>query len=509
MERNLKKILFLGIAVLFGVGLRVFAEWVYQLVFNAYDFTTITGVLVRLSFAVIFVVVWLAITFRIEEPRNKLPWLLFLLIDPILGMTLFLSLGRSFRMSVRSRKRNLKEAGFYGDLKAADEKMVSNISEQYARPLDMASRQNRLPIYQDATDVKIILNGENFFPELFDKIKKAKRSIWVEVYILRYDETGKRFLNLLEDKAQEGLDVKLLIDGLGSAGFIAFHLKKLKKCHFEWHINDRVFFPLFNTRITYRNHRKIFIIDGQEAYLGGMNIGDEYDNSIPYYTTFKDTMVYLNGLSVEAVQSIYAKDYYYITGQSLRILESPKKVFKNSLVQIVESGPDQLSPDIHDLYQGLMARAKSSIKIMTPYLALDDEILSAIRIAIKEGVRVDVIVPGVPDKYLVYMVTKYYMGILLEMGAHVHVYEKGFLHAKTLIIDDTLASIGSYNLDNRSARIDFEITALCIHDDVKTLVDDFNQTIQESKTLSKNTYLKRSIIVRFIEHTLSLFSSLV
>jgi cardiolipin synthase len=156
-----------------------------------------------------------------------------------------------------------------------------------------------------------------------------------------------------------------------------------------------------------------------------------------------------------------------------------------------------------------MARAKSSIQIMTPYLALDDEILSAIRIAIKEGVKVDIIVPGVPDKYMVYMVTKYYIGVLLEMGANVHVYEKGFLHSKVLVIDEILASVGSYNLDNRSARIDFEITAICIHENVKDLVLDFKSTLEDSKSLDKATYLKRPIVYRFIEHTLSLFSSLV
>jgi cardiolipin synthase A/B len=509
MERNLKKVLFLGIAISFGIGLRVLAEWVYQLIFREYELTSFTGLSLRLLFAVIFVFVWLAITFRIEEPRNKLPWLLFLFIDPILGMTLFLSLGRSFRMSLRYRKRLLKEAGFYGNLKPVDESTLHQISDQFLRPLDMASRQNRLPIYKDSTEVKIIFNGENFFPELFEKIKKATSSIWIEVYILRFDQTGQRFLKLLDEKAKEGLEVKLLIDGMGSAGLIAFHQRRLKKLSFEWHINDRVYFPLFNTRITYRNHRKMFIIDGQEAYLGGMNIGDEYDNSIPYYTFFKDTMIHLNGLSVEAIQSIYAKDYYYITGKPLAINDHPQRIASHSLTQIVESGPDQLSPDIHDLYQGLMARAKSSIQIMTPYLALDDEILSAIRIAIKEGVKVDIIVPGVPDKYMVYMVTKYYIGVLLEMGANIHVYEKGFLHSKMLVIDEILASVGSYNLDNRSARIDFEITAICIHDNVKDLVNDFKNTLEDSKTLDKATYLKRPIVYRFIEHTLSLFSSLV
>ncbi len=509
MERNFKKILSLSIAILFAITLRVLAEWVYRLIFSEYELTSLAGIVLRVSFAVIFVFVWLAITFRIEEPRNKLPWLLFLLIDPILGMTLFLSLGRSFRMSVRSRRRNLKEAGFYGDLKASEPKDFIGISDQFLRPLDMASRQNSLPLFVDSTDVRVIFDGENFFPELFDKIQNAQKSIWVEVYILRFDRTGRKFIRYLDEKAQAGLDVKLILDGMGSAGFIAFHLKHLKKTAIDWWINDRVFFPLFNTRVVYRNHRKIFLIDGQDAYIGGMNIGNEYDNSVPYYTFFKDTMVHLNGLGIRAIQSIYAKDYFYVTGQPLNIVDTPSLNVSNSKVQLVESGPDQLSPHIHDLYQGLMARAKRSIQIMTPYLALDDEILSALRIAIKEGVRVDIFVPGVPDKYLVYMVTKYYMGILLKMGAHVHVYKKGFLHSKVLIIDETLASVGSYNLDNRSARIDFEITALFMHEQVKTLVQDFKKTQDESTSLDAETFLSRPILYRFIEHTLSLFSSLV
>jgi cardiolipin synthase len=372
----------------------------------------------------------------------------------------------------------------------------------------MASMQNHLPLYQNDSNVDYIASGERFYEVLFKKIKEAKNHIFIEVYILRYDLRGQELISLLKEKALQGLKIIVLIDGLGSASFSFFKKNLLNHTNIEFHINDPFLFPLFTTKITYRNHRKIFIID-DIAYIGGMNIGDEYDNTVPYYTHFKDGMIAIEGKALDSIFAIFKKDYAYITKKELDFDFKAKEVKSEMFMQVVESGPDALSPDIHDCYLGLMTRAEKSIKIMSPYLALDDEMMAALRLAIKEGVHVEIIIPGVPDKYLVYYITQYYVEKLVQMGAHIYTYVPGFLHTKCLLIDDEIASIGSYNLDNRSARIDFEITACFIGSSVKKIIRDFDETKAVSIKESIESLKKRPLIKRFLEHTLSLFSSLV
>ena len=508
MERNLKKAVFMLFVILFGIILRITTETIYSFIFNSYDLTTFTGFILRALFVLSFVFVWLLITFRKEAERSKLAWLLFLVIDPVMGMTFFLSFGRSFRMSLRSRKRGLKPAGTYQALDASRTIPITDKFYKYARILDMATEQTKLPISVGSSKTTLINNGEVFFPELIEKIKHAKHTILIEVYILRYDLRGKELIELLKKKAKEGLKVILIIDGLGSASFARFRKNIFKDSLVEFYIFDKITFPLFNTRITYRNHRKLFIVD-DTAYTGGMNIGDEYDNSVPYYTFFKDTMLKIEGDALNSVMALFKKDYYYVTGEHLNLNPTIKEVSQPGFVQLVESGPDSLSTDIHDLYLGLIMRAEKKIQIMTPYIALDDELLAAIKMAIKQGVHVDIIIPGKPDKILVYMITRYYAGLLSEMGVNIYIYQKGFLHSKALLIDDELGVLGSYNLDNRSARIDFEVAAVIINDTVQDLAKDFKKTIEVSTLETLESYRSRSIIRRFIEHTLSLFSSLV
>ena len=508
MERNLKKLVFIISVVIFGILLRIATESIYSLIFNTYDLSTFTGVLLRSIFVLSFIIVWLLITLRKEVERSKLAWLLFLVIDPVMGMTFFLSFGRSFRMSIRSRKRSLGPAGHYLGLNPDKTIPITQPFYKYMRILNMASTQNALPLSYQSSQTTLINNGETFYPDLVNSIKAATHYILIEVYILRYDLRGQEIIELLKQKADEGLKVVLMIDGLGSARFARFKSHVFKHSHIEYYVFDRIKFPLFNTRITYRNHRKLFITDST-AYVGGMNIGDEYDNSVPYYTFFKDTMVKLEGDAVKSVLALFKKDYFYVTGTPLNVTPVGGIVASKGYVQIVESGPDSKSTDIHDLYLGLIMRADQHIQIMTPYIALDDELIAALKMAIKQGVKVDIIIPGKPDKIMVYMVTRYYAGLLSELGVNIYIYQKGFIHSKTMVVDEELGVIGSYNLDNRSARIDFEVATVIINETVDALIQDFHETLKDSSLETLESYRKRSFIRRFVEHTLSLFSSLV
>ena len=268
---------------------------------------------------------------------------------------------------------------------------------------------------------------------------------------------------------------------------------------------------MFNTRVNYRNHRKVTIIDGKYGFIGGMNLADEYNNGVKKFGHFRDTHLVLEGLVVNSLTALFFRDWYYNTNdfiddKSYYIAES---VETDGLIQIIPSGPDFHYPPIRNTYVKMINNAKKSIKIMTPYIALDQQMLTSLIIASKGGVKVDIIIPGVPDKKSVYFVTKSFIGELLDAGINIHLYKKGFTHAKVLISDDTLASCGTYNLDNRSAVINFEATALLYKTGVDKLIKDFNKDLSVSKQINPKKWKNRGFSNKVIEGLFNLFSPLV
>lgn len=511
MERNLRKNLMVVIILLLALGFRFLLEFIFISIWDFFDLSTFTGFFVRTLFVVVFLVIWFSITLRSDNPHQKLPWLLLLTFEPVLGITLFLTFGRSFKQSRRYRKRPYMQGRNYITQEASPEDF-SYQDDAHAEIFKAAHHcSHHQPFYQN-TAVEVFKNGETFYPALIQDLKAAKHTILFEFFIFRHDETSRQFADILKQKAKEGLQVKVIIDGLGSARTKRSFLKDLRSAGVDLIINDKIYFPLFNTRINYRNHRKIVVIDGLVGYLGGMNIADEYDNTIAYHYHFRDTQMKLTGPANHSLTALFLKDYYYNTGVFIDdALYYPKAspTLSNHTVQIIESGPDSNSPTIRDLYIKLMMNAKKSIKIMTPYMALDQETLSAIKLAAGSGITVDIIVPGVPDKYIVYKVTKAYISNLMASGVHIHEFKKGFCHAKILIVDDEIASVGSYNLDYRSAIIDFEVSALVKGDAVKTLTNQFNEDLEVSREIEKKQWRKRPLFSKVLEGIMSIFTPII
>jgi len=515
MEKNIRKIVLIIGLLLFALGMRFLFEFVYSLVWEYYDFSTVLGFSLRFLYIFVFAIIWFVIALRSESPQHKLPWVLLLLLEPMIGLTLFLSLGRNFKNSRRYKKRPLMHEDRYVLREAKPHDKVLDLAgykESIRELFHSAHHQSYHQPFNNDTTTEIFRNGETFYPDLMRSIEEAEKFILFEFFIIRSDERGKEIMNLLMAKAEEGIDVKVIMDGLGSNNKMAYRYKQiLKKSKIDFVINDKIYFPLFNTKVNYRNHRKIVVVDGKIGYTGGMNIGNEYDNRIESDYYFRDTQIKLVGRAVKSLTALFFKDYYYNTNQFINhdfyYPEFSKKA--NGIVQIVQSGPDSNHAQIRDIYIKMFMMARKSIKIMTPYMALDVETLSALRIAANSGIDVEVIVPGIPDKYLIYKVTKFYITSLLEEGIKVYTYDLGFAHAKVLIVDDEVASVGSYNLDNRSAVIDFEVTALIYNDSVQTLSKQFEEDKQDSTLKDLKTWKKRNVITRLIEGVLSIFTPII
>ena len=514
MEKNIRKAFFVFTVIGFGLGMRFLIEFVYTFLLERYAVSSLIGFTLRSVALMVFLLLWLLITLRSENYQNKLPWLMLLLLDPISGMVLFMTFGRNFKRSSRYRKRPLMVESTFAPRTPKPNAAVfheSDLPTELQSILHSIHKQNHLAPFVHNTQTELYQNGERFYPALIQDIQSAQSFILFQFYIVKDDERGGAILDALIERAQAGVDVKMIIDGLGSVRLRKRSRQRLIDAGIDLLVQDRVYFPLFNTLINFRNHRKTVVIDGLRGYVGGMNIANEYDNSIPHDYFFRDTQIKLIGQAVQSLTTVFFKDYYYNTG---RFIDEDRyypdtSVRSDGVVQVIESGPDSEFAHIRDAYTRLILTAQHSIKIMTPYMALDQETLTALKVAAKSGVSVEIIIPGIPDKRLVYKVTTFFMGILLEAGVKVYTYDPGFCHSKVLIVDDRIASVGSYNLDNRSAVIDFEVTALIYNDSVNELVYQFAIDKDASTLKTYDAFKKRSYLTRIFEGALSIFTPIL
>lgn len=514
MEKNIRKIVFVLLLIGTALLLRFGLETLFRFVSTRYNFTQVVGFLYRTLFLILVIIVWLSVTLRSERPSQKLPWLLLLAFEPLVGIILFLTFGRGFKRSKRYKDRPLIHSDHYitKEQRASDGVIDLDTDDGVLKRIfHSAHNISYHQPFTNTTKTTIYKNGDTFFPELTHTLTQAKSFILVEFYIIKDDIRGTEILELLMQKAKAGITVKLIGDAFGLSNLSRKMKKRLNASDVDFIINDPIYFPLFNTRINYRNHRKIVVIDGKIGYTGGMNLADEYDNSIAYDYYFRDTQIKLEGEAVKSLTAIFFKDYYYNTNIFIKddSYYPSYKVPSHGITQVLQSGPDSNEAHIRNVYLKMIMNAEQTIRIMTPYMAIDQEMLTALIVAKQSGVNVEIIIPGKPDKRLVYNVTKFYASVLLNHGINVHRYKKGFCHAKILIVDDKIASVGSYNLDNRSAVIDFEITALITESAVQDVVNHFIQDKQDSEQLDSVSWNNRFILTRLFEGLLSIFTPIL
>ncbi len=515
MKINLKRNIWIFAILVVMIFIRVEFEIVLRLFNLDVTFTEYLDTALRYTVYFLSIVVFISIIGRSEYSVSKLPWLLILVIEPFTGLTLFLTFGRDFRSSFRHRRHPKTHDGNYLTNEpvtffSQEEYMAidSEITDIYKTAYNMTKHH----AYLYDTNVEVINNGVDFYDRLEEDIKQAKDFIFMQFYIIRTDKTGRRIMNLLKQKAQSGVEVKLLYDAIGSVFLNWKYLKSVEDSGVEIDAFDPVYFGFFDTKVNYRNHRKNVIIDGKSSYIGGMNLANEYQNKAKKsFPPFRDTMIRITGKATNSLTSLFLRDWYYVTNKFIddeKYFCAPKEESKG-MVQIIPSGPDFKYPPIRNTYVKMINNAKKSIKIMTPYLALDREMVTSLMIAARGGVDVEIIVPGKPDKKSVYEVTRSFFEELLEEGVKIYTYKNTFTHAKVFIIDDHLASCGTYNLDNRSARINFEATALLYKTGVQELVNDFDLDRSKSKLVSLKKWRKRNIVQRTFEGLIGLMSPLV
>lgn len=463
-----------------------------------------------------------AIVVIVCERRNAQStwtWLMIMLFIPFLGFILYLFFGQDLR-----RKK-------FFVLKKEEESKILQMSHQQKKLLtnsSIISENSSIGEYADVmslnlssdnfivtsnNQVDILNNGEEKFPEMISAIKNAKKFIHMEYYIFQDDNLGKTILELLIEKAKEGVEVKLLYDGMGCINIKRNFFSPLKAAGGEVFCFFPPFVPYINVRINYRNHRKICIVDGYHGFIGGLNIGDEYLGLDKKFGFWRDIHLHLQGDSVSSLEIRFLLDWRFASKDDFPMDEKyfpPKEFVGNTTVQIISSGPDSDWCSIRNTYLKLINKAKKSIYIETPYFIPDESILTALKIACLSGVAVKIIIPCKPDHPFIYWASKSYIWELVECGAKCYTYNDGFIHSKILSIDGKMCTIGTANMDIRSFSLNFEVNAVIYEVETTLALDKaFEADILNSTLLTVADYKNRPFIIRFKESISRLLSPIL
>jgi cardiolipin synthase len=466
-----------------------------------------------LSYILLFTLILniaLAISIIFLERKNATSiwaWLLVLFFIPILGFILYLIFGkpiyrgRIFTWDTKSRlgvKKAVKQ-----QLEALKSKTFTFNNPEIAGYEDLIYMhlRNDDAIYTQNNAVDVFTDGHEKFNQLIKDLESAKDHIHLQYYIVRDDGLGDRLAETLIKKAKEGVKVRFLFDDLGSRRLRNKYIKRLRKAG----IQVEAFFPsklMLNLKINYRNHRKLGIIDGKIGYIGGFNVGDEYLGKSPKFGYWRDTHLRVTGSAVENMQTRFILDWNQASRDDILYDDRyyAAETSGNIGIQIVSSGPDQDWEQIKNGYIKMIMSAKEYIYIQTPYFIPDESMKDALEIAILSGVDVRVMIPNKPDHPFVYWATLASSGELLNTGAHIYIYQNGFLHAKNIIVDGKIASVGTANIDVRSFRLNFEVNAFLYNEELtKRLEHAFHEDVKLSTQMTKKLYEKRSLGIRFKE----------
>jgi len=454
-----------------------------------------------------------------KNPLKTHSYLLLIFLLPIIGIIIYYLFGQNLRKQKIFNRRKLINQAFgekYVE-QHLDKKTPLEIPENY-RPFNKYHKlinflMNDLSPLTLYNKVRILKNGEEKFPAVKQAIKDAEDHIHIEYYIFSNDDVGGELADLLIQKAKEGVRVRIIVDGVGSLGFRRKFFKKLRSGGVEIHEFMPVLFPSFTSKINYRNHRKIIVIDGKIGFTGGINLDDRYLNNGKHTLFWRDTHLMLEGESVKTLQFLFMLSWQFITGKELNEGPNYFPTFKNKgsqPVQINASGPDWELASIMESFLLAFNAAEESIRITTPYFIPTESIMNALSTLTKSGVHVQLMIPYQSDSWIVQAASMSYVKQLLRLGIEVYFYKKGFIHAKVIIIDDNFASIGTSNMDYRSFDLNYEVnTYLYDTQLISTLHAQFEEDLLDCQKAELDEWLGRKTPMKLKESLCRLLAPLL
>jgi len=413
------------------------------------------GGLVYIGYALMVVVAAVAIIHVLmdnRQPAKTMAWVLVIAFVPVVGVIFYLFFGinhRKERIISQSQMDELTKRSMLSFVEQHD----FHVPERQKPLVDLFVNQNLALPFKD-NQIDIMTDGYAFFPELLRDIAEASHHIHINMYIFEDDALGRLVADALMDKARQGVKVRVIYDDVGCWRVNSRFVEHLREAGVEVVPFLPVRFPSFTSKVNYRNHRKIIVIDGRIGYIGGMNFARRYVSQ-----KWRDTMFRLQGGVVYALQRAFLVDWYFVDHTLItdRIYYPTSQISsKSGVAQIVTSGPLARYPEIMQGYVRIILAARRYIFIETPYFLPNEPILFALKTAALAGVDVRVMCPMSSDAHFIDWASRSYLREIYEAGARVYLYEPGFLHSKLLISDDSLVSCGSVNVDFRSLENNFE-----------------------------------------------------
>ena len=474
----------------------------------------------QFAYILLIALIILRVLYDTRSSTKALAYILFIVFVPIVGMIFYFSFGINYR----KRKLYSKKIGVNEHLRVqiqdkmnAHSKAISNsglIDEKYKTLTEFIRRSGSSPLSAN-NEVKLLINGEEKFPELVKALENAKSHIHLEYYIYENDVTGNQIADILIKKAKEGLEVRFMYDDFGSHDLGKSFIQKLKDAGVQTVPFYKIKLSALANRINYRNHRKIVIIDGRIGFVGGINMSDKYRNDLATKNDlfWRDTHLMINGQATSYLQYLFLGDWNFCSNSKLTYNETyfptfpQKETIENEIIQIAASGPDSSQPVIFYSLLEAIGSAKKSIYITSPYFIPGESLMDALLIAIQSGLDVKILIPGISDSKMVNAAASAYYTELLHYDAKIYKYNKGFVHAKTMVIDDDLAIIGSANMDYRSFDLNFEVNAMIYSKKIaKQLTEAFEDDLKEAKLIDKDSWLNRPKYIHLWEKVVRLIS---
>ena len=478
-----------------------------------------------LFFEILYIIFILLVCVRVvldtRSTTKTLAYILLVIFVPIAGILIYFSFG------VNYRKRKIYNKNIFDDI-TFEKKLGRFIRYKSMEIIDgdypsikrfnalakLVLNQSLSPITA-ANEVKLLLNGENKFPEVFRALENAKNHIHIEYYIFEDDIIGRKIIDLLIKKSEEGVKIRFIYDDFGSRSIRKTQVARLRAAGIEAFPFYKIKLIYLANRLNYRNHRKIIVVDGTVGFVGGINVSDKYINS-GEGLFWRDTHLRLQGPSVSSLQYIFMGDWNYCSFQTLEanvdFFPFPEKAepLGDKIVQIAFSGPDSDSPLIQHSIAQAIASAKEEVLITTPYFIPGESLIDSLLIAAWGGIKIKILVPEKSDSNLVNFAARSNYKLLLNAGVEIYTYYKGFVHAKTLVADKQLAIIGSANMDIRSFDLNFEVNALIYDQETaEELAGVFYEDLKYANKIDPIEWRKRPLRIQLMEKIAGLLSPML
>ncbi len=443
-----------------------------------------------------------------RNPVKSLAWVTVLLLLPVVGIILYLFFGRSIktRMISRRNRRRLKRHHQTLSVKSS----IQALSPESVGSIRL-SRSLTSTAFYPGNHVDIFTDGKTKFDRLEADLRAARRYINIQYYIFADDATGRRISDILKERSREGVTVRVIYDHVGSLSTSRRFFREMEEAGIEVHPFFKVTFPPFGTRINWRNHRKICIIDGTVGYIGGMNVADRYIDGGKKFDMWRDNHARIEGPAVASLQYSFAIDWSFM-GQELITDPLPRPVsFDDGVgVQLLSSGPTAQWPNIAFQFIRVIAAAKHRVYLYTPYFLPTEALLKALQTAALAGVDVRVLMPRRSDSMMLNEASRSYVSECLRSGIKFYLYTAGMMHAKTLIVDDEYVSVGSTNFDFRSFEHNFEANIQIYSREVNAhMAEIFRDDLTSCVRILPSQWNRRPLHKKAIQSVLRLLSPIL